>query len=72
MQAFIGIGGIELFFILGALAFLFILPIVALVDVVRSNFRGPNDKVIWVIIIVFLNLIGALLYIFIGRKQRIV
>ncbi|SOD91986.1 PLDc N-terminal domain-containing protein [Spirosoma fluviale] len=71
MQAFIGIGGIELFFILGVLAFLLVFPIVALVDVVRSDFRGPNDKVIWVIIIVFLNLIGALLYIFIGRKQRI-
>ncbi|GAB3024111.1 PLDc N-terminal domain-containing protein [Spirosoma pulveris] len=71
MQAFIGIGGIELFLLLGVLAFLFILPIIALIDVVRSNFRGPNDKVIWVIIIVFLNLIGALLYIFIGRKQRI-
>ncbi|GAB2524978.1 PLDc N-terminal domain-containing protein [Spirosoma aerophilum] len=71
MQAFIGIGGIELLFILGALGFVFIFPIVALVDVIRSNFRGPNDKVIWVIIILFLNLIGALLYIFIGRKQRI-
>lgn len=71
MQAFISIGGIELLFLLGILAFVFIFPIVALVDVVRSDFRGPNDKVIWVIIIVFLNLIGALLYIFIGRKQRI-
>ncbi|WP_080058206.1 PLDc N-terminal domain-containing protein [Spirosoma aerolatum] len=43
----------------------------ALVDVVRSEFRGSNDKLIWVIIIVFLNIIGALLYFFIGRNQRI-
>ncbi len=71
MQVFIGIGGMELFFLVGVVGFLFIFPIVALVDVIRSDFRGSNDKIMWVIIILFLNLVGALLYIFIGRKQRI-
>ncbi|GAB4038794.1 PLDc N-terminal domain-containing protein [Spirosoma gilvum] len=71
MYTIIGLGGIELMFILLVGGFLLILPIMALVDVVRSEFRGPNDKLVWVIIVVFLNIIGALLYFFIGRNQRI-
>lgn len=61
----------ELILILLAGAVVFLLPIMALVDVVRSEFRGQNDKVIWVIVILFLNIIGAALYFFIGRNQRI-
>ncbi len=48
-----------------------LLPLLALVDVLRNDFRGSNDKLIWVIIILFLNVIGALLYLVIGRNQRI-
>ena len=71
MHAFIGIGPIELILILVVLVVTTILPVMALVDVVRSDFKGPNDKVIWVIIILFLNIIGAVLYFFIGRNQRV-
>lgn len=49
---------------------IFILPIVALIDIVRSEFKG-NDKLIWVIIVVFLNLPGIILYYAMGRSQRI-
>lgn len=71
MYTIIGIGGAELIFIFLVGGFVLILPIMALVDVVRSEFRGTNDKLIWVIIIVFFNIIGALLYYIIGRNQRI-
>ncbi|WP_018619287.1 PLDc N-terminal domain-containing protein [Spirosoma luteum] len=71
MYTLIGIGVPELILILLAGAVVFLLPIMALVDVVRSEFRGQNDKVIWVIVILFLNIIGAALYFFIGRNQRI-
>ena len=71
MYTFIGLGGQELLLILSALGVLILLPLIALVDVIRSDFRGLNDKVVWVIVILFLNIIGALLYLFIGRKQRI-
>ena len=67
----VGLGAYELLFILIVLGVFFLLPIMALFDVVRSDFRGPNDKSIWVVIILFLNLIGAVLYFFIGRKQRV-
>jgi len=71
MHTFIGLGGRELLFIFLALGILFLLPLIALVDVIRSNFRGSNDKLIWVIVILFLNVVGALLYLVIGRNQRI-
>lgn len=58
-------------FILAALGVLFLLPLIALVDVIRSNFRGSNGKLIWVIVILFLNIIGAVLYLIIGRNQRV-
>lgn len=52
---------------------LVVLPtILALVDVLRSKFSGSYNKLIWIIVILPLNVIGALLYFFIGRNQRIV
>ena len=48
-----------------------LLPIIALVDVIRSNFKGANNKLIWVLVILFLNIFGALLYFFIGTRQKI-
>lgn len=71
MYTFIGLGGQEVIFILLVLGILFLLPLIALVDVIRSDFRGSNDKLIWVIVILFLNIIGALLYLVIGRNQRV-
>lgn len=47
-----------------------ILPIIALVDIVRNEFTGSN-KIIWVLIVLFFNFIGSILYFKIGRKQRL-
>lgn len=70
MLTFMGLGGTELLFILASLCLL-ALPIIDLVDVILSQFSGKNDKLIWVIVIVFFSFIGSLLYFFIGRKQRL-
>ena len=37
-----------------------LLPIIALIDVLRSNFKGSNDKLIWVLVVLFLNVFGSL------------
>ena len=74
MYAFMGLGGQEVMLIFIALTVLVVtllVPIIALIDVVRSDFRGQNDKLIWVVVILFLNLIGAVLYWTIGRTQRV-
>lgn len=67
MLAFVG--GIGWLVVLGGF---FLFPLIMLIDVVRSSFRDPNDKLIWVLIILFLPFFGALLYLIIGRNQRAV
>jgi len=48
----------------------FLLWLIALVDILRNNFRGRNEKLIWVLVILFVPFIGAILYFAIGRKNR--
>ena len=52
------------------LLFALVLPIIALIDILRSEFKG-NNKVIWVLLVLFMNLLGTLLYFMIGVKQKI-
>ena len=47
-----------------------VIPIIALVDILRSEFEG-NNKLIWVLVILLTWILGAILYYFIGRKQKI-
>ena len=47
-----------------------LLWIIALIDILRSNFRG-NDKVIWLLAVIFVPFLGAIMYFLIGRKQII-
>lgn len=71
MYAFMGLGGTEIILVLLILGLFTLLPVIALIDVIRSDFKGTNDKIIWVIVILFLNIIGALMYYFMGRSQRV-
>ena len=43
--------------------------IVALVDVVRREFKDPNDKLIWVLVICLTQGIGAIIYLVVGRQK---
>lgn len=52
---------------LAALAFW----IFALVDILKSNFRRDYEKVIWVIVIIFMPFLGSILYFLIGRNNRV-
>jgi len=46
------------------------LTIIALIDILRSDFKG-NNKLIWVLVVIFFNLLGVLLYLAIGRQQKV-
>jgi len=48
----------------------FLIPILAFVDIVRSKFSG-NMQLIWVIIVLFFNVLGSILYFIVGRNQKI-
>ncbi|GAB1308254.1 hypothetical protein KH5_09370 [Urechidicola sp. KH5] len=48
-----------------------VLPIIALVDIVRSKFKGDNDKILWAVVVILAPFIGTILYFLIGRKQKV-
>ncbi|NOR74889.1 MAG: hypothetical protein GQ525_07000 [Draconibacterium sp.] len=39
-------------------------------DILRNEFKG-NNKIIWVLVVLFLWFFGAIFYYLIGRKQKI-
>ena len=49
----------------------FILPVIALIDILRNDFKD-NNKLIWILVILFTNLVGVLLYLIFGTKQKII
>ncbi len=50
--------------------FVFLIPLLALISALTSEFPG-NEKILWVLLIIFLPFLGSLLYFIIGRDQRI-
>jgi len=63
----LGVGMVIFFWILGILGL--ILFIWALVDCIRRQFTNPNDKVLWLVLIILIGWIGPILYLIIGRKK---
>ena len=56
------------FFLIGILGMIFMVWM--LIDCVQRKFKKDNDRVIWVLIIVFLNWIGALVYYFVIKRNK--
>ncbi len=54
---------------------LFILPIVfwiwSLVDCLKSEWKNPSDRIVWFLVILFLNLFGSLLYVLIAPSKKV-
>lgn len=53
------------------LMLLLVVPVVSLVSILRSDFKGKGTKVIWMLVVVLLPIIGGVMYFAFGRKQRI-
>ena len=64
-----GLGAQELILIVFVFA-PFIVFITSLIDILKNDFKG-NDKIIWVLVVMFIPIIGSLLYLIIGRKKRL-
>ena len=41
-----------------------------LIDCATSEFKGKNDKIVWILIIILLHIVGALVYYVIIKKKR--
>ena len=70
MQLLGFIGPQEIVIVLLVSVVMFVIPIIALIDILRNDFEG-NNKIIWVIVILLTWLLGAILYYFIGRQQKV-
>ena len=62
-------------FVLLALAFPFVLAVFAfwiwmLVSAIQNKGLSEGEKVAWVLGVVFLHMLGAILYFFVGRSKR--
>jgi hypothetical protein len=63
-------GAFEWLIIVGVISIVFILPIWALIDIIRSQFNEPNNKITWVIVVILLPFLGSILYLTIGKGQK--
>jgi len=63
--------GLFFFFFIGLGLAAFIFWIWALIDCITNEPSDGNDKLIWVLVIVFLHSIGALIYFIARRPERI-
>ena len=57
-------------FLMIFIVFTFILYIYILIDILKHEFTGYN-KIIWLLVIIFFPVLGAILYLVFGRSQRI-
>jgi membrane protein YqaA with SNARE-associated domain len=70
MNEFLMIGPWQIILILIAVFFGIIPTIIALIDIVKNEFSG-NNKIVWLLVVLLGNFLGALLYFIIGRKQKL-
>jgi hypothetical protein len=70
MAYFLIIGPWQIILILVAIFLGFLPTIIALVDILKSEFTG-NNKIVWLLMVLFTNIFGAVLYFLIGREQKL-
>jgi heme/copper-type cytochrome/quinol oxidase subunit 4 len=67
------LSGVGVFSILMIIFFGFLLgillPIIAIVDIIRSRIH-ENDKIVWIIIIIFIPILGSILYFLLAQNRR--
>lgn len=50
--------------------FLVIFWIWMIVDIAKRNFKEPNDKLMWMLVVLIANIIGAVIYYFIVKRKK--
>ena len=64
MIAAFGLGGWEIILLLAGVFWIH-----ALIDCIRNKALSNGEKVVWVLVMVFTSVLGALIYLVAGRKQ---
>lgn len=53
---------------IGLAIWAFVFWILMIVDCAKRDFKKDNDKIVWVLVIIFTGIIGALIYYFVVKK----
>ena len=69
LSALVGLGGVWVVFVLAMFVVAGVFWLWMLIDVLTKQ---NEDKAVWVLVVFFLNLVGAMVYYFVARKTRIV
>lgn len=62
-------GGAIIFFLLLSLIY-GILWIYCLIDILRSDFKDSNMKLIWIVVILFAQVVGPIAYLIMGNSTK--
>lgn len=54
--------------VISILAFIF--WVLMIVDCVKRNFKESNEKIVWIIVLIFAGVLGALIYYFVVKRKR--
>ena len=46
------------------------LLIIAIVDLVKRERVTGDNKIVWALVIIFINMIGPIIYLLVGRKEK--
>ena len=67
-----GIVGILAFLVMGTIALgLFVFWIWMLIHAITNKGLTDTEKIVWVLVVLFLHALGALIYFFVGRPKAI-
>jgi len=67
--ALVGLGMIAFMVCLGIA--IFVLWIMSIVDVIKNDFQNPNNKIIWILLLLFIAPLATILYQLVGRNQKV-
>lgn len=48
----------------------FVFWLIALIDILKSEFKNPQNKLIWLLVTLFIPFLGPLLYFFLRKSQQ--
>jgi len=62
------LSGFGIFFKVAVL-FLFVLWIWMIIDCLKRNFKKDMDKIAWILVLIFLHILGAIIYFFVIKNS---
>jgi len=62
--------GASLLILIGAIGLgVFVFWLWAVIDCATNDYLRDNDKLVWILVVIFLNWLGAIIYFFVARKS---